>query len=718
MAYRRVLAVLTVIGMLVCAVPLGLQEDSMDSYATNNGGLLLYEISYNTTITDGDKKMTINPSVTLINTSEKSIDLKNYTITDGEGTITFGKSLSIAPHATVTVTNGDNTHRHLENNSPLYKVGSNGVSVENTFSLSNSGDDVYLKDSSGNILDAVCYGNKTISDSKIWIGDSVSKANNSVIKRVNTTDTDTAKDWMPYESMGLVFDPDMQFNAVVTPFLFPDDGGVPIYDALDSATESVFITMYQLSSKNIYAKLIELEEKHVDVTVLIDGGSLGWSGMSRDLGYMMKLQEAGGEIRLIDGTAYDRYSYVHAKYCIIDMEKTIITSENWTADNCNGSIIEDTSKVYTTSGKGNRGWGAVIESTEYADYMKKMFDNDYSMNYGDVRTLDDFIRDVAKNKEIIDPGIMTYIEPSHSKTFSSYNAKVTPMVSYDTSLTAETYYMEKAAYRLYTEQQSLSSSYYDLDGSLLTTKGPLKSLTDATKKEGIDVRFILSEGVSSSDKKDAVAIVEAINSQTLVKSASMDKPYLHNKGLICDDVTIVTSVNWTPTSFEKNRESGVIIHSKEVADYYAVAYERDFDRYYSGGEPTIIMDEKTDAGKNIYSFTVKAPSAAEKFHWDFGNGITRDTIVPRVALELESGEYTVNVTITLSDETTMSTTNNFVISESDKDGKTDESDKNENPGESSEIMDKVTELFGDYGEYVVPIIVIIIGIVVAVIRKL
>ena len=705
MAYRRVLAVLTVIGMLVCAVPLGLQEDSMDSYAANNGGLLLYEISYNTTITDGDKKITINPSVTLINTSEKSINLKNYAITDGEGTITFEESLSIAPHATVTVTNGNNTHRYLENNSPLYKVGSNGIKVTNSFNLSNSGDDIYLKDSSGNILDAVCYGNKTISDTKVWIGDSVSKANNSVIKRVNVTDTDTAKDWIPYESMGLVFNPDEQFDATVTPFLFPNDGGVPIYDALDDATKSVFITMYQLSSKNIYAKLIELEKRHVDVTVLIDGGSLGWSGMSRDLGYMMKLQEAGGEIRLIDGTAYDRYSYVHAKYCIIDMEKTIITSENWTGDNCNGSIIEETSKIYSTSGKGNRGWGAVIESTGYAEYMKKIFDNDYSMDYGDVRTLDEF----SKGVKITDPGIMTYIEPSHSKTFSSYNAKVTPMVSYDTSLAAETYYMENATYRVYTEQQSLSSSYYGLDGSVLTAKGPLKSLTDASKKEGIDVRFILSEGVSSSDKKDAVAIVEAINSQTLVKSASMDKPYLHNKGLICDDVTIVTSVNWTPTSFEKNRESGVVIHSKEIADYYAAAYEQDFNRYYSGGEPTVIMDEKTDAGKKIYSFTVKAPSTAEKFHWDFGNGITRDTTVSRVALELESGEYTVNVTITLSDETTMNVTNSFVISESGGDEKTTD---------VSETMNKITELFGDYGEYIIPIIVIIIGIVVAVIRKL
>ena len=705
MAYRRVLAVLTVIGMLVCAVPLGLQEDSMDSYAANNGGLLLYEISYNTTITDGDKKITINPSVTLINTSEKSINLKNYAITDGEGTITFEESLSIAPHATVTVTNGNNTHRYLENNSPLYKVGSNGIKVTNSFNLSNSGDDIYLKDSSGNILDAVCYGNKTISDTKVWIGDSVSKANNSVIKRVNVTDTDTAKDWIPYESMGLVFNPDEQFDATVTPFLFPNDGGVPIYDALDDATKSVFITMYQLSSKNIYAKLIELEKRHVDITVLIDGGSLGWSGMSRDLGYMMKLQEAGGEIRLIDGTAYDRYSYVHAKYCIIDMEKTIITSENWTGDNCNGSIIEETSKIYSTSGKGNRGWGAVIESTGYAEYMKKIFDNDYSMDYGDVRTLDEF----SKGVKITDPGIMTYIEPSHSKTFSSYNAKVTPMVSYDTSLAAETYYMENATYRVYTEQQSLSSSYYGLDGSILTAKGPLKSLTDASKKEGIDVRFILSEGVSSSDKKDAVAIVEAINSQTLVKSASMDKPYLHNKGLICDDVTIVTSVNWTPTSFEKNRESGVVIHSKEIADYYAVAYEQDFNRYYSGGEPTVIMDEKTDAGKKIYSFTVKAPSTAEKFHWDFGNGITRDTTVSRIALELESGEYTVNVTITLSDETTMNVTNSFVISESGGDEKTTN---------VSETMNKITELFGDYGEYIIPIIVIIIGIVVAVIRKL
>ena len=696
MAYRRVLAVLTVIGMLICAVPLGLQDDSTDSYATNNGGLLLYEVSYNTKI---DNK-NVSPSVTLINTSSGTINLNKYSITDGEGTITFTKDLSIAPSGTVTVTNGSNAHKYLTDNPNLYTVGTNGITVtKKDFSLATSGDDVYLKDGSGNTIDAVCYGNKTISDDTQWIGEPVGKANNSIIKRANLNDTDTAEDWIPYESMGLKFDPELKFDATVTPFLFPDDGGVPIFDALDDANKTVFITMYQLSSKNIYAKLIELEKRGVDVTLLIDGGSLGWTGMNRDLGYMQELQNAGGEIRLIDATSYDRYSYVHAKYCIIDSVKTIITSENWTNDNCNGSII-DASNIYTMSGKGNRGWGAIIESADYAAYMKDIFNNDYSTKYHDVRTLDDFIKE--ENAKPTSPGIMIYTPPSHSKTFTSYTAKVTPMVSYDTSLDAETYYMANAKYRLYTEQQSLSSSYYENDGSLLTVNGPLKSLVDASKKEGMDVRFILSTGVDSDSKKTTNEIVDMINSNTLVKSAAMDKPYLHNKGLICDDVTIVTSVNWTPTSFEKNRESGVIIHSKEVSDYFAAAYEKDFNQYYVAGEPVVVMDEKSDAGKNIYSFTVKTSSDAKKFSWDFGNGITRESTNSRIAIELEPGKYTLNVTIEYEDGSTKTCSSTFDISNTD---------------ESGSKLD-VSELIDEYSEYMAPIIVVIIGIAIAVIRKL
>lgn len=701
MAHRRVMAVLAVIGMLVCAVPLGLQDDSTDSYAANNGGLLLYEISYNTKI---DEK-NVDPSVTLINTSSVTIDLNKYSITDGEGTITFTKNLSIVSGGTVTVTNGANTHKYLSDNPNLYTVGTNGIVVTKNFSLATNGDDVYLKDGSGNTIDAVCYGNKTISDETLWIGEPVSKANNSIIKRANLNDTDTAEDWIPYESMGLKFDPELKFDATVTPFLFPDDGGVPIFDALEDANETVYIMMYQLSSRNIYAKLIELENKGVDVTVLIDGGSLGWSKKARDLGYMQKLQDAGGEIRLIDATPYDRYNYVHAKYCIIDMNKTIITSENWTADNCNGSIMMDPSEIYTASGKGNRGWGAIIESPGYATYMKQIFDNDYSMKYYDVRTLDDFIKE--NNVKPEDPGLMKYTAPSHSKTFASYTAKVTPMVSYDTSLDAEMYYMANAKYRLYTEQQSLSSSYYEIDGSLLTTDGPLKSLVDASKKEGMDVRFILSTGVSSDDKKDANEIIGLINSNTMVKSATMDKPYLHNKGLICDDVTIVTSVNWTPTSFEKNRESGVIIHSKEVSDYFAAAYERDFDRYYVSGEPVIIMDEKTGAGDNIYSFTVKTSADAVKFSWDFGNGITRESTASRIAIELEPGNYTVKVTVEYEDSTTKTCSSVFNITNG---AGTSDTDGN--------VVADIGALVDEYGEYMVPIIVVIIGIAVAVIRKL
>ena len=698
MVYRRVLAVLTVIGMLVCAVPLGLQDDSTDNYATNNGGLLLYEISYNAKITT--EKVNIDPSVTLINTSSKTIDLNNYSITDGEGTLTISKSLKIGPNETVTVTNGNNIHRYLTDNPNQYKVNDGTIVMKKSFSLSTSGDDIYLKDDSGKIIDAVCYGNKTIMDDKIWIGEPVNKANNSVIKRINLNDTDSAQDWIPYESMGLRFDPELKYDATVTPFLFPDDGGVPIYEALDKATKTVFITMYQLSSKNIYSKLIELEGRGVDVTILIDGGSLGWSGMNRDLGYMQKLQEAGGEIRLIDATPYDRYTYVHAKYCIIDSKTTIITSENWTADNCNGSII-DSSKVYSGSSKGNRGWGAVIDSVDYASYMKKIFDNDYSTKYSDVRTLDDFIKE--KNVVPTDPGIMNYIEPSHSKTFASYSAKVTPMVSYDSSLDAETYYMTNAKYRLYTEQQSLSPNYYKIDGSLLEkTDGPLKSLIDASKKDNMDVRFILSTGTDKDSENTAKNVVSVINSNTLVKSATMDKPYLHNKGLICDDVTIVTSVNWTPTSFEQNRESGVIIHSKEVSDFFAAAYERDFDQYYVDGEPVLIMDKKTDAGENIYSFSVKTSSNATDFTWDFGNGIVKTSKISRIAVELEPGNYTLNVTIQYDDGSTKMCSNTF----------------NTNDIDSSETEFDISKLVDEYGEYLVPIIVVVIGIVVAVARKL
>jgi len=69
--------------------------------------------------------------------------------------------------------------------------------------------------------------------------------------------------------------------------------------------------------------------------------------------------------------------------------------------------------------------------------------------------------------------------------------------------------------------------------------------------------------------------------------------HLHNKGILVDGHTVVvTSTNWSNNSVAFARETGLIIRSKDVAGYYAKAFERDWK---NGLDPDDAIRELTRA---------------------------------------------------------------------------------------------------------------------------
>jgi phosphatidylserine/phosphatidylglycerophosphate/cardiolipin synthase-like enzyme len=53
--------------------------------------------------------------------------------------------------------------------------------------------------------------------------------------------------------------------------------------------------------------------------------------------------------------------------------------------------------------------------------------------------------------------------------------------------------------------------------------------------------------------------------------------HCHNKGLIIDEQwAVVSSTNWSENSILRARETGFLIHSKELTGYYASVFEQDW----------------------------------------------------------------------------------------------------------------------------------------------
>lgn len=678
-ALGKSLALMVALVAVICIVPIA--SDSADG-AGEADGLLLYEVN------PYDRE-----GVSVYNYGTTAVDLRDYIISDypepgsREGYIHFEESIIVQPDSFVVIATdtGDSNHFVDREGVTVHYIGSDGVTEEKDFALKNSGDDVYLiRD--GRIIDAVCYGNVVIEDRSVWASDnSFSDEEDTFFQRHGTYDTDSEEDWFNYVygQTQYWFDPDYKINATVTPFLFPDSGGIPVYDAVASATESLYINVYIISNKNICGLILDMmrENENLDVDILIEGTPV--EGYVQNVESLVTLARNGADVRMI-GTGDDaRFVQDHAKYAIIDMEKVVVTSENWTPDNLNGHIDDD---VYSGD-DGNRGWGAVIESTEYAQFMYGVFQNDFSMDYGDVTP----ILDEYSNANSDEP----YYEDVEDAEFKSFGAQVTPILSNDNSFDYTEYFIGIADERIYCEQQSLGSYYKVTDGD-----SPIAFLAKRAA-DGVDTKLILSTGVDDYNDVELW-----INQATSISAAVLNTPYVHNKGIVSDDVAIVSSVNWTSASFFDNRECAVAIYSEEVADYFAEAFIADFERCYDYDGISVDLssnDSNYPVGQEIV-FTVNVnPPGSYTYIWDFGDGSkpfeTDLSRVPHVPVMGGDSSASFELSVTVMDGDVIVGKNSMTYSVGNVEVPTDPDDTD------------AASFLSDYMYIIAPLIVIILAII-------
>jgi phosphatidylserine/phosphatidylglycerophosphate/cardiolipin synthase-like enzyme len=105
----------------------------------------------------------------------------------------------------------------------------------------------------------------------------------------------------------------------------PEDGVTPLLRALNEARASIDYVPFELDDKRIVAALSDAQRRGVRVRVLLEpvpGGDIGTSYSA-----MVALVKAGIESR----DANPAYSLTHAKYAVIDGERTLLLTYNSTA---------------------------------------------------------------------------------------------------------------------------------------------------------------------------------------------------------------------------------------------------------------------------------------------------------------------------------------------------------------------------------------------------
>ena len=180
---RKAIAIVLVLSFFLASAPI--QRVSATPAGDN---ILISEVEYDVVTEYGGEWFS------LYNPTHNAIDISGWTITDGEGIVTFPAGTTIAAQSFFLAVN---TSADFLNEHPTLSASDIDLEYKphvtyGTFALANGGDELTLSDSGGNEVDSLSWGGSGRWD--------ISASEGHSIARASRRDTDTAADWLSDQS--------------------------------------------------------------------------------------------------------------------------------------------------------------------------------------------------------------------------------------------------------------------------------------------------------------------------------------------------------------------------------------------------------------------------------------------------------------------------------------------------------------------------------------
>jgi len=562
------------------SVPTPLYPNGNDSAS----GIIFTEVHY---YAWGD-----NEFFTICNPLGYAMDISSWYMTDLEGVIAFPLGTVIMPGGTLTAAQNSTNYMLQRLASPDLEYFDYDMLIPDMVTLNaipalaNAGDEVLLRTNFGTVADAFIFGTSSYIGTGWDSGPVPAQSQGSIAKRRTYADTNVSGDWV-YIRQYFIGQSDFGVssftsNFPLTLFASPDSSFEALSAELDNATQSIWLTVYEFTSYPLAQKLLSAIGRGVVVRVFLEGAPVGGI-TAMELYISRKIAEAGGSVRIMtndpDNDIHSRYTYVHAKYAVIDSDTLVIMSENW---GLSGVPLPDTS--------GNRGWGAVVKDATTASYFADVFAEDWEPERSDSVAFDQY-------HSLWSAGINTTyssqsFEPMFPAVTVTSNSVFTPVLSPDTSLSSGTILgqLASASRRVLVQEFYIYKHWGDRSvGTVETTPNLyLEAVIDAARR-GCQVKVLLDAtfyNVMGDDPIDNDDTVAYINAVALAEGLDMEAKLvnlnehgfekIHNKGLIADDSVLISSINWNLNSVTRNRETGLIIRNSGAADYFAAIFDHDW----------------------------------------------------------------------------------------------------------------------------------------------
>lgn len=522
-------------------------------------------------------------AVELINVGRLPIDLSKVTLGDLEGRLGFAAELTLDSGNRLVLATNATAYRQAARASPdvsLDDPPGHLVAVEPGFRLADDGDELLLY-RDGALVDAVAYASSTYAGPG-WTGPAVELGGDPFLRWFRrgegggrAPDSDSSRDWSSPKREFLGWShlrPERVEGVHLTAFTAPDRSRQVFLDLLERTQSRLWINVYEFLEPDLARRIASHASGRpgFDLRVLIDESPVGMTSQERLVrnGILKLLSDHGAVVRLMQ---HDRYGFDHAKYALGDDRWVLVQSENLVA-----------SGVPTDPTRGNRGWGVLLESPQFARAAEALFLRDFEEDSFGARDPGE-----AERETVALPVVPTAVENSaRLGTVEDPNATATLVLAPDHTLSATDPVLAaitKAESEILVEQLNLPPVWVDRTGRRWPNEY-LDALTAAAER-GVTVRVLLdghfvdasSPSLDNWDTRETLSSASAPASLQVRLMKGDDTPLLHVKGLVVDRKgALVGSMNWNLHSVAQNREVDVWVESPRAAGLFATAFESDW----------------------------------------------------------------------------------------------------------------------------------------------
>jgi hypothetical protein len=506
--------------------------------------------------------------VVLSNEGDADADISGWTLEDGEGSWWLPANTSIPRGEDIHVGTNGTAHDILWG-FPLHAV----VEVEGAFALADGGDDLVVRNARGEVVDQIWYGEVSGEPPEGWSGGPVDTPRTMpwgrLLLRQPVADTDAADDWAWWQEPRCGWLDPVPHGpwpaARAGCFVTPEEGLAVLAGVLSSAEERIDASLYRLTSTDLTSCLAERARAGVSVRLLVEGGPVGRSESEREReeGMLAAIVEAGAEVHLTYplevGVRHQPYAYDHAKYCVVDDDLAVVTTENWVTSAFPAATLG--------SFPGSRGWGAVIESRGLGEALIEVLDHD--------------LRLCAEpwSPAGIPAAQLPDIDPSPPPLELFETAGVELLVGPEglgDGLSRVCDFIGSAERSLDVQLASLEVTWGD-------HPSPLAGALIAAASNGVRVRVLLDPGFDASGELSARELLSlaagagAMGLRVAVASDIEGVSRIHVKGALADGARVLMgSMNWVRASVARSREVDVVLDSPEAVAPLSRAFEADW----------------------------------------------------------------------------------------------------------------------------------------------